>query len=68
MKRQGWRDVLVLAAMVAALWLVCQALPAQIPFHLNARGEADVWGSKYLLLLGAVIPYSAYWRWFRKKR
>lgn len=66
MKNQVLKDIIVLVVILAVILIVCQFIPAEIPFHINAQGEVDMKASKYFLLFGAIIPYSAYWRFFRK--
>ena len=48
--------------------VVCWFLPDSIPVHFNAQGEADLVVNKWFLLLGTVIPYSAYIQLFRKRK
>jgi uncharacterized membrane protein len=42
--------VVILASLAYFIWQ-WTALPATVPIHFNARGEADGWGSKTVLLL-----------------
>lgn len=66
MKKQIGKDIIVLAVILAAIFIICRFLPENIPYHINVQGDVDREASKYFLLFGAVIPYSAYWRFFRK--
>lgn len=68
MKNQALKDILVFVVILVVLFVICQFLPQEIPFHINAGGIADMTANKYFLLLGAVIPYSAYWRFFRNRK
>lgn len=68
MKNQALKDITVLAVILAVLFIVCQFLPQEIPFHINAEGVADMTANKYFLLFGAVIPYSAYWSFIRNRK
>jgi len=43
-------------------------LPEKISVHWNTRGEADFQVDRFWLLFSTVIPYSAYWQFFRKKK
>ncbi len=68
MKNQVVKDVIILVAILAVLFIICQFLPQTIPFHINAHGVADMTANKYFLLFGAIIPYSAYWSFFRNRK
>lgn len=67
MKSHFTKDILILVLMIAMIFIICLFLPEKVPIHFNAQGEADIIVNKYFLLFGAVIPYSAYWRLFRKE-
>lgn len=66
MKNQIWKDIMVLAVILVVIIIICQFLPENIPFHINAQGEVNMEANKYSPLFGAIIPYSAYWKFFRK--
>lgn len=68
MNNQALKDIIVLVVILVVLFIICQFLPQEIPFHINARGVADMTANKYFLLLGAVIPYSAYWSFIRNRK
>lgn len=68
MKKQALKDIIVLVVILAVLFVVCKFLPQEIPFHINSQGVADMSANKYFLLFGAIIPYSAYWRFFRNRK
>ncbi|WP_424694968.1 hypothetical protein [Granulicatella adiacens] len=34
--------------------------------HFDFRGNADMYVNKFFLLFATIIPYSAYWKFFRK--
>lgn len=60
------KDILVFVLVVACIFVICLFLPGKVPIHFNIQGDADIIINKYLLLFGAVIPYSAYWKFLRK--
>ena len=68
MKKSIIKDVIVFFVMLAVVAVVCWFLPDSIPVHFNAQGEADLIVNKWFLLLGTVIPYSAYIQFFRKRK
>ena len=68
MKKSILKDVIVFLVMLAIVAVVCWFLPDSIPFHFNEQGEADLVVNKWFLLLGTVIPYSAYIQLFRKRK
>ena len=68
MKKSIVKDIFVLIVMLAVMFLIIQFLPDGVPIHFNARGEADMVINKYFLLLGTVIPYSAYWQILRGRK
>lgn len=68
MNNQALKDIIVLVVILVVLFIICQFLPQEIPFHINARGVADMTANKYFLLLGGVIPYSAYWSFIRNRK
>lgn len=57
---------IVFVLIVAVIFVICLFLPERVPIHFNTQGEAYIIVNKYFLLFGAVIPYSAYWRFLRK--
>ncbi|MBM7717548.1 DUF1648 domain-containing protein [Siminovitchia sp. FSL H7-0308] len=59
------KDIIVFILIAAVIFVICLFLPEAIPIHFNAQGKADIIVNKYFLLLGSVIPYSIYWRFFR---
>lgn len=67
MKNRLIKDILVLLGMMVIIVIICRFLPAKVPIHFNAKGEADMFANKYYLLLTTVIPYSAYWKFVREK-
>jgi Protein of unknown function (DUF1648). len=68
MKKTIVKDILVLLLILAAIFIICLFLPERVPIHFNVQGEADMIVNKFFLLFGAVIPYSAYWRFLRKRK
>ena len=68
MKKSILKDVIVFLVMLAIVAVVCWFLPDSIPVHFNAQGEADLVVNKWFLLLGTVIPYSAYIHFFRQRK
>ena len=68
MKNCFIKDILVFVLIVAVIFIACLFLPERVPIHFNAQGEADIIVNKYFLLFGAIIPYSAYWSFLRKKK
>ena len=66
MKNRAVKDILVLAFMVIVIYIICLFLPDSIPIHFDFRGNADMYVNKFFLLFATVIPYSAYWKFFRK--
>ena len=68
MKKTIVKDILALLLILAAIFIICLFLPERVPIHFNAQGEADTIVNKFFLLFGAVIPYSAYWRFLRKRK
>lgn len=66
MKNKIWKDVVVLIVLLAIIFVICLFLPQQLPFHINAQGKVDFYANKYFLLFVTIIPYSVYWRYFRK--
>lgn len=68
MKKGLLKDILVLLIMLVIIEVICLFLPAQIPIHINAQGEIDMYASKWFLLLGAAIPYSVYLQFFRNRK
>ena len=68
MKKIILQDVLVLLLIIAVIFIICLLLPERVPIHFNAQGNADIVVNKYFLLLGAVIPYSAYWQFVRGRK
>ena len=68
MKKSILKDVIVFLVMLTIVAVVCWFLPDSIPVHINAQGETDLIVNKWFLLLGTVIPYSAYIQLFRKRK
>ena len=66
MKDRTVKDILVLAFMVIVIYIICLFLPDSIPIHFDFRGNADMYVNKFFLLFSTIIPYSAYWKFFRK--
>ena len=62
------KDVLVLILMIVVIFIICIFLPEKIPVHFNAKGIPDMFANKYYLLFAAVIPYSAYWKFVRRRK
>ncbi|SHH86333.1 DUF1648 domain-containing protein [Virgibacillus chiguensis] len=61
------KDIVVFLSMFIVIFVICLFLPQEIPIHFNAQGEADIIVNKYFLFIGTMIPYSAYWQFFRKE-
>ena len=68
MKNGLLKDVLVLILMIVVIFIICIFLPEKIPVHFNSKGVADMFANKYYLLFATVIPYSAYWKFMRRRK
>lgn len=68
MKKSLLKDIIMLLIMLAVIAVICRFLPAQVPIHINAQGEIDMYANKWFLLLGAAIPYSVYLQFFRNRK
>lgn len=68
MKKNIVKDIFVFVLIAAAIFVICLFLPDSVPIHFNSQGKADLIVNKYFLLLGAVIPYSVYLKYFRSKK
>lgn len=68
MKKSLLKDIIVLLIMLAVIAVICRFLPTQVPIHINAQGEIDMYANKWFLLLGAAIPYSVYLQFFRNRK
>lgn len=66
MRNRFVKDILVFVLIAAGIFVICLFLPEKVPVHFNVQGDADIIVNKYFLLFGAVIPYSAYWKFLRK--
>ncbi|AWN18908.1 DUF1648 domain-containing protein [Streptococcus sobrinus] len=61
------KDIFVLCLSIIVILIICQFLPNWVPVHFNSKGEVDFKVYKYFLVFAAVIPYSLYYKYFRKK-
>lgn len=66
MRNRFVKDILVFVLIAAGIFVICLFLPEKVPVHFNVQGDADIIVNKYFLLFGAVIPYSAYWKFLHK--
>ena len=66
MKDRTVKDILVLVFMVIVIYIICLFLPDSRPIHFDIKGNADMYVNKLFLLFALIIPYSAYWKFFRK--
>lgn len=56
-------DLLGIAAIVAStvyFFLCWSDMPQSIPIHFNSTGQADGWGSKYIVILLPIIGLLLY--------
>lgn len=67
MKKNYFKDLLVFICMLIILFLITFFIPKNIPVHYNIYGKVDIIVNKYYILLAVIIPYSAYWQFFRNK-
>lgn len=68
MKNGLLKDLLVLCLIIVVIFVICLFLPERIPVHFNVQGKADIVINKYFLIFAAVIPYSAYWKFAKRKK
>jgi len=58
-----WHDTIsiaVLCVIILYIGLLWNSLPGQVPIHFNAEGNADGWGSRFVLLLVPAVSLLLY--------
>lgn len=68
MNKSIFKDLIILLLLIFIILFLCLFLPLKIPIHFNVKGKADIIVNKYFLMLFVIIPYSAYWKFLRKKK
>ena len=61
------KDLVVLFLLAVIIFLIICLLPEQVPIHFNSVGKADIVVNRFWLILSLPIPYSLYWKYFRRK-
>ena len=68
MNKQQRTTALLLIGTFLLLLLATFFLPDEIPFHVDANGEAGWYASKYFILLLTPVPYLIYHQFSRKTK